>query len=155
MTDSEADRSPLDLAVAACHLPVEGALDAIESKLSGGVIHVLQRRREIHGALLDELGLDVSGPDTWEDRAEALVEYRRRVLGEVLTPLRLVFGGGGPTAFALDALDRAVAEATASARDLPGHVDGTWHADALTFRSSDGRGAPPGPGASRRAASPG
>lgn len=140
MTDSEADRSPLDLAAAACHVPFEEALDAIESNLSGGVIHVLRRGREVHGALLAEVGLDGAGPDAWEDRAEALLEYRRRVLGEVLTPLRLVFGSGGPTAFALDVLDQAVSEATASARALPAHVDGTWHADALAHRSSDGIG---------------
>ena len=127
-------------AEAACHTPLRQAIDDIESKLSSRLLHVLEGSREVHAGLMVEAGLDGDAPEELEERSQRLLAYRRRLAGEVLSPLRLAFGGSGPNATALDALDAALGHATEAARALPARVDGTWPEDALVPHPDDALG---------------
>ena len=124
-------------AEAACHDPLREALDDIESKLSTRLVHVLEGCREVHAELMAEAGLDGEPPEGLEERSQRLLAYRRRLAGEVLSPIRLAFGGSGPNASALDALEIALGDATEAARALPAHVDGTWPEEALLPQPTD------------------
>ncbi|MDX1494858.1 MAG: hypothetical protein R3253_12395, partial [Longimicrobiales bacterium] len=97
VTDAEAagETKPGDPSHAAadraCHAPFREALGKAESGLASGLVRALDRAAEAHAELMATAGLDGERPDGWEDRAERLVEYRRRLATEVLGPLRVAF----------------------------------------------------------------
>jgi len=131
---------PTSRAVSACHEPFHEALEVVESRLSTGVVAALENAREVHGELVTTAGLAGEAPSTWEERSEALLQYRRRLAADVLGPIRTTFRGAGPTAGIVSALQSAIREARESARALPPSVEDLWPEGALDSRPSDRAG---------------
>lgn len=122
----------------ACHEPFREALAAAESRLTTGFVNPLKSAAAVHAELTTDAGLGGQRPTQWEDRAERLVEYRRRLAAEVLGPIRTSFKGSGPSAALISPLEAALDEALEKTRGLPPTVQGTWGADALERKDHDG-----------------
>lgn len=135
-----AAESPGAVAEDACHGPFQAALASIRQSLTKGVLGSLQRAVKSHAELVAAAGLQDDAPDSWEERSERLVVYRRELATEVLEPLRSSFSGNGPSSTIVSSLQGALSEALADARELPTAAPGTWSDDALDPSPADGAG---------------
>lgn len=122
----------------ACHAPFRSALESVHEGLSTSLLQQIEVAAKAHADLVAETGLDSDEPDTWEERSERLVDYRRRLTAEVLEPIRKSFEAPGPSDVVVSALRGALGASLEAARGLPATLDDVWAADALETRPTDG-----------------
>jgi hypothetical protein len=135
---AEQAAEPGAAAAAACIEPFDQAWTALDATLDGVVLDVVRSGIAHHREVMTSQGLDGEPPQEWKVRAERLLEYRRTVETELLTPLRTLFTDGGPTRIVEATLVAALAESVARCGALPAEVVSTWPKGALESRPSDG-----------------
>ncbi|MGD2046901.1 MAG: hypothetical protein PVJ80_03080 [Gemmatimonadota bacterium] len=140
MQKTDAGPSPGDVAASACLEPFLEAWAELDKPCEGTVIEVLRHAAQSHRQLLDSVGLENEAPPSWEERSEQLLQYRRKIDADVLTPLDQAYESHGPTSRIEEALGKARDRSVELSRALPTDFDAPWPDDALTREASDSLG---------------
>ena len=118
---------PTDVIREQCLVPFVDAWAEIEERVRPSALTAIAAAVAAHTEVSGRAGLSEPPPTDPDVRSEALVNYRREMAGEVLSPL-LIALKEGPSAAVAKALRSAEARAISGARGLPASEEWPWDA---------------------------